>query len=78
MTAEDQTELARKIAEAILDSTLCVHCIGIKTGAAARDVAEAFQSMSTTLGLRIDSLAECQACGSRRGVTYSLSRPRAE
>ena len=64
-------------AAAILERPLCVYCIAIKTSALAQEVLDAIPTIRTVLGVQIDSLAQCQACGSRKAVTYSLSRSQA-
>ena len=70
----ENATLAEMIAATILDCSLCVHCIAIKTSATAQQVADALPSIRSVLALRIDALTQCDACGSRRGLTYSLSR----
>jgi hypothetical protein len=66
--------LAEAITGAILDRPLCVDCIAIKTTATAHEVLAALPSIRNVLNLRVDALSACGACGSRRGVTYSLAR----
>jgi hypothetical protein len=67
--------LAEAITVAILDCPLCVHCIAIKTTATVHEVVAALPSIRRVLSLRVDALTACRACGSRRGITYSLARP---
>jgi len=70
---EENSPLADAITAAILDCPLCVHCIATKTTTAAHEIVAAFPSIRGVLRLRVDALAKCRACGSRRRVTYSLS-----
>ena len=72
----EHPSFTHRIAEAILDGPLCVHCIAIKVGASPQEIVEAFPTLRSVLTLRINSLDQCRACGSRRAVTYSFSRAR--
>ena len=69
----EQSALTEKIAAAILDARLCVHCIAVKATAPAEAVAAALPTLRHVLRVRIDALAPCDGCGTRKSVTYSLA-----
>ena len=70
----EHTTLAERIAAALLDCSLCLHCLAIKTSVTPQDVMAALPTITNALSLRVDALAPCEACNSRRGVTYSFAR----
>ena len=66
--------LAGRLAATLRGLSLCIHCLAVKTSVTPQEAMDALPAVANGITLRIDALGACDACHSRRGVTYSLGR----
>ena len=64
--------LAGRVAATLRDSSVCIYCLAVKTSVTLQEAMDALPAVANGITLRVDALGACDACQSRRGVTYSL------